>query len=502
MTHELSPLDELRRAMGKALAEAAQRAGIPQEVVDNMTQTGRFREAVHGATDGWIAKRRVSPAADDHPLQEVRYGHRIEAVLPFVPETEDRAERRRQRSEAFMWAIRAHELCRRGLPMLEPPPERVSLLELLEQDTWWRQQVGNAVPEPTTGEDPAPFTQPAQVVTAPIRLDRMTHGHRLNLLGWLQARAKHAKALAEQQFMASISGPLGPSGDMACDAVDREFGQLLDESPQSWLARQPLVQALARWVTVWVDDPKLQWHRADDWRDSPPSNVLVVIARRPIGQQVYAPCPRCSECPDGRPARMGQPRVYYCVECTNWWVPVSRGWRLLGRDGADYDNPVVGYHEAGNWYHASDGPEPNHGGMRLSGAMAWSWLRGQQLLQYPSMVPGDLGVGVRVGWMSGTYHCTGNPEDDAKLRLDYWALLYPDDRSNGPPANTDQQLVHPPDSEQYWTMADFDANIGYPGSSDPWVAGDRTDTGPDDRVDGEDSRWDAQGISEMQGPWS
>jgi hypothetical protein len=80
----------------------------------------------------------------------------------------------------------------------------------------------------------------------PIRLQAMAPSHRRNLLAWLRRRAPRLK---ESTAWSYLTGP-GPSGDMACDAFDRELDELDAQDPQAWLAEQPLVIRLANLIAA------------------------------------------------------------------------------------------------------------------------------------------------------------------------------------------------------------------------------------------------------------
>lgn len=82
-----------------------------------------------------------------------------------------------------------------------------------------------------------------------VRVSDMDKFWRYNTCKWLERRAARI-GLATVWWMVTIgSGPLGPSGHMACDAFDREVEEL-DRAVTSdlvgWMRGQPLYRSLAR----------------------------------------------------------------------------------------------------------------------------------------------------------------------------------------------------------------------------------------------------------------
>jgi hypothetical protein len=96
---------------------------------------------------------------------------------------------------------------------------------MLSQDVWWR---------PRNAE--------------PLRVKDMEPSHRSNTLEYLLRNAVRYKTAAENEFASLISGPMGPSGDMACDAVDSVMDELLEQTPLAWMEEQPLVRKLTKLV--------------------------------------------------------------------------------------------------------------------------------------------------------------------------------------------------------------------------------------------------------------
>lgn len=94
--------------------------------------------------------------------------------------------------------------------------------------------------------DQVEYWQPKDPIDGKTRilLTDMAASHRRHLLAWLRRRAEHLKIQCELRMLA---GP-GPSGDMACDAFDRECEELWEIPARVWIEQQPLVGRLARLV--------------------------------------------------------------------------------------------------------------------------------------------------------------------------------------------------------------------------------------------------------------
>lgn len=272
-----SPLDESRSVLATALREAGARLGIPAELligpdadpsVDIWAQdleTGVPRAPVaapHGtaqaswldlmvwmATQDWRVHRR-DVSTMSKTSESNQHGHFLEVRPPWIPETDRERTYREGRLAAMRWVAGAVAADETGRDVSEPPPEFVTVHQLLDQRIWWRCR-DDAQPVPASNDQP--FTQPAGTQTVPVRLSAMEHEHRVRLLGWLRQRATGLKTRAEWALLASITGPLGPRGDMAVEACDREMAQLQEETALHWLHRQPLVQELLRRTGVPTD---------------------------------------------------------------------------------------------------------------------------------------------------------------------------------------------------------------------------------------------------------
>lgn len=239
-----SLLETFRAELADAIAEhlaAIKKQSNPAHDLDLL-------EAVKRATKGWTITRIDYPNRDQHPLEDVAYGHRLRATLPFVPETTAEEAKRLARMEASLWAARAHVIDFDPADAAAgayddtdddpgPPPERVSVNALLRQGLWWRACVSK---ESTT--------------TEPIRIADMTHEHRLALLTWLRGRAKRYKEREDWHYAATP----GPSGDMATAAFEAECDRQWDTPADEWFEAQPLVRALAYWTTPHAESP-LTW---------------------------------------------------------------------------------------------------------------------------------------------------------------------------------------------------------------------------------------------------
>jgi hypothetical protein len=100
-------------------------------------------------------------------------------------------------------------------------PKPVSTSWLLHQREWWK-----------------PKDKPT------VRIKEMDPEWRYNCLRYLERRAPRL-AFAEQWHMIGfLGGPLGPGGDMACDAFDAEL-ERLERDPLGWLRSTSLYQALS-----------------------------------------------------------------------------------------------------------------------------------------------------------------------------------------------------------------------------------------------------------------
>jgi hypothetical protein len=104
--------------------------------------------------------------------------------------------------------------------LLHDRPRRVSRSWLLHQDEWWQPKVGPM-----------------------LRIVEMDQMWRHNTAAFLLRRAPRLAAREWALMVADASGPLGPSGDMACDAFEAELDRLNDD-PEGWLRETPLYRAL------------------------------------------------------------------------------------------------------------------------------------------------------------------------------------------------------------------------------------------------------------------
>jgi hypothetical protein len=99
--------------------------------------------------------------------------------------------------------------------------DKLSVYELLDQDKIWLTKEGKF-----------------------LLIDNMAPAHIHNLLAWFERRAFKLKQVYELAMVISGSGPLGPSGDMACDAFDSECEELWNTPELVWLNEFPLIQKL------------------------------------------------------------------------------------------------------------------------------------------------------------------------------------------------------------------------------------------------------------------
>jgi hypothetical protein len=234
----MNPLQELRRDLKLALAA---RLAIDPELID---------DAVYEATLGWHADRVTTPECGIYPLAEQEYGHYLRVLTDWVPETAVERTERETRMLARHWAWEAHAYTldlERGEELDDepgPPPERVNVNELLEQNIWWRMRISR---------------DPDDKTTLPIRLADMAHDHRLALLDFLRQRAPHYKMREDWAFAARP----GPSGDMAQLAFEEECDRQWNTPSAKWLEDQPLIRALVYWTTPYAESP-VTWHPMDE----------------------------------------------------------------------------------------------------------------------------------------------------------------------------------------------------------------------------------------------
>lgn len=174
-------------------------------------------EALGQLIGGWNVREVPGhPLAPDDPARlTVEASFRLTVTLT-EGEVRARREAAEQRLAVLRWAAASDG---------SPPPAGVGVLDLLDQDVWWVPKEGGA-----------------------RRLTDLGPRHRSHLLTWLQRRAALLKDRYEFRFLDTISGPLGPRGEAACDSVDRAMGELLEQSPADWLAERPLYARLRRLV--------------------------------------------------------------------------------------------------------------------------------------------------------------------------------------------------------------------------------------------------------------
>ena len=235
----MRPLDELRRDLKLALA--ARLASDP-ELID---------QAVYEATLGWHATRENTPSVREHPLAEPRpYGHQLHVITDWVPETRAEAAEREARADASAWVYGDQD---------GPPPERVRILDLLDQRTWWRARVGE-------------WTQRAEALqmrqTEPVRVADMTLDHQVRLLALLRRNARNLHF----QYGSRLLG-----------APDDVVWSHDAENPREWLEEQPLIRELVWRTTPWAESP-LTWRPLKEAK----SDVLLIVRRHGRDEQIWA----------------------------------------------------------------------------------------------------------------------------------------------------------------------------------------------------------------------
>lgn len=209
-------LTEFRDTLAATLGETLTDVGV-----------GRLREAVELATADWSATKDRKLIRDARGV--VQDGDklitgvveptvslvRITATATFVrDETIDEAHEQANRIAAVLWH-----------PEQGPPPRGVSILQLLEQRVWW---------QPRNEE--------------PVKLNDMAPSHRANLLSFLRRNAGRYKIAADYSFIGMASGPMGPGGDMATDAVESAMDELFEMPARKWIDSQPFVKRLRKLV--------------------------------------------------------------------------------------------------------------------------------------------------------------------------------------------------------------------------------------------------------------
>lgn len=209
-------LDEMRSIFAQRLT---------QQLPDVDVQ--RLYDAVTACTQDWTAERSSSFLRDASGVTQDG-SNLVTGVCEPVTElirltvtwrhsrdkTAEELAEQRERAEAVLWR-----------PSDGPPPRRVSMMRLLEQNVWWR---------PKGAE--------------PIKLKAMEPSHRYHLLNWLRRNAVRFKNAADWGMVGSMTGPMGPGGDMAMDAVERIADEMFETSPADWIEQQPLVIRLRKLV--------------------------------------------------------------------------------------------------------------------------------------------------------------------------------------------------------------------------------------------------------------
>jgi hypothetical protein len=229
------PRDELRLGMGLEIRD---------QLMDHPEITGeKIRDIVDAIIKGWSVTRKDYPNIDQHPLEDDSHGHRLVLTGPFVPETDEERIERELWYEAYSWSADDG-----------PPPVRVGVRQLLRQDTWWRM---NATPERQEGDNR----------TVAIRVEDMTHDHRLALLAWLRSKARNLHA--------SVFTELRGAPDDVWSSHERQ-------SPREWLEEQELIQALVHWTTPVAESP-LTWRPMNE-APSGAQAVIVVRYQGPDGE--------------------------------------------------------------------------------------------------------------------------------------------------------------------------------------------------------------------------
>jgi hypothetical protein len=232
---KLSPREEFITTLADALA--------PHIYAGDAPDLDHLRAALRTVTEEWAVDRKDTQDRDDRAPTPPRYGHELVVTGPFVPETDQEIADREARAAARSWANQARLFSYDpqdlgwDLGGCPPPPERVGVSQLLDQGLWWRARMNIDSTETTA-----------------IRLEDMTHSHRLALLAFLRRNAKTYK-LREDWSYASI---LGPSGEMAADAFEAECDRQWETPAAEWLESRPLIKALVYWTTPVAESP-LTW---------------------------------------------------------------------------------------------------------------------------------------------------------------------------------------------------------------------------------------------------
>lgn len=90
----------------------------------------------------------------------------------------------------------------------------------------------------------------------------MPKSYASNVINFLERRAVSIAWSDSLAVLRMMDGPLGPSGDAACDGVEREFRaaqDLKDQSAVLWLRDTPLHKALQDRLSGRTGDPDPEW---------------------------------------------------------------------------------------------------------------------------------------------------------------------------------------------------------------------------------------------------
>lgn len=144
----------------------------------------------------------------------------------------------------------------RTVKEVDPPPiqgpQKASMGWLLDQGEWWQPKHGPM-----------------------IKIHGMTDTHRLHTVRMLLRQATPIAFYEHQRLSVWLSHPLGPSGDMARDAFERELDSIL-ANPIGWLSATPLLRSLSAALPrtsktkAWA---KLE-QRAEHWSECPKNRNL------------------------------------------------------------------------------------------------------------------------------------------------------------------------------------------------------------------------------------
>lgn len=100
-----------------------------------------------------------------------------------------------------------------------------------------------------------------------IQIETMSRQHAANTIAMLERNAESIKFQTVINMIRFASGPLGPSGDMACDRFDREIMDVEDANALLWLRDTPLHRALQDRVSGRVGPPEADLGAYTDFPD-------------------------------------------------------------------------------------------------------------------------------------------------------------------------------------------------------------------------------------------